>query len=148
VTVVTKGEAVQIQLWRDGVFVASWLDQSDGIYEGNQNGETLADHLEWGYYNTVTNWQAEWGRPITRAGSTGFRADNTKIWIDDFQVSSLATTNDSKIAISFQGGRMILNWIGGTLQSSTDLETWLDDDCAVSPLSITPVQMNFYRVKN
>jgi hypothetical protein len=51
--------------------------------------------------------------------------------------------------IVLQGGKVILEWTGGTaLQSSDDLVSWKDETGATSPLSITPAQKKFYRIKN
>ncbi|MFD0710531.1 discoidin domain-containing protein [Paenibacillus sp. GCM10027626] len=79
------GGTVQIQLWRDNILIASWLDNNNGTAA---NGETLSTHISKGYYNSVPGWQSWWGQPITRAGASGFRADNIKFWIDDFVVTS------------------------------------------------------------
>jgi len=79
------GGTVQIQLWRDDILIASWLDNNDGTAA---NGETLGYHVSKGYYNSVPDWETWWGQPITRAGASGFRADNIKFWIDDFVVTA------------------------------------------------------------
>ena len=50
--------------------------------------------------------------------------------------------------ISVQAGKVVLEWTGTTLQSSDDLKTWKDEAGAASPLSVTPAQQKFYRVKN
>lgn len=51
--------------------------------------------------------------------------------------------------IALEGGQVILEWTGGTsLQSSDDLTTWTDEAAAVSPLSITPTNAKFYRIRN
>lgn len=83
------------------------------------------------------------GRRNGRPGATGFRADNVKIWVGDFRVSTLQT-NDSRVSANLQDGNVILNWIG-SLQSSYDLETWTDEPCVVSPLVIAPAGTRFYR---
>lgn len=60
-----------------------------------------------------------------------------------------APQEDPKITrITLQAGKVVLEWTGNTLQSSDDLKTWKDEPAASSPLSVTPVQSKFYRVKS
>lgn len=139
--------SVQIKLWRNGRLVGSWTDANNGLEPEGSQTRTFADHLALGYYNSMTNWQEEWGHPITLPGATGFRADDIKVWIDDFRVSTLLT-NDSRVSVTRQGSHVTLNWIGDILEWSADLTTWNADPCAVSPLSLTPTGARFYRTRN
>ena len=50
--------------------------------------------------------------------------------------------------VSFEGGKVIIEWSGAGLQSSQDFKTWKDEVGAASPFSVTPVGHAFYRAKN
>lgn len=76
------GGRVQIQAFRGGALVYSATD--DGRSGVAANGNTQGQHLDAGYYNTVTGWKSAWGRPLSNPGATGFRADNIKFWLDNF----------------------------------------------------------------
>lgn len=78
---------VQIQGYRAGVLVYSVTD--DGRSALAANGETQGAHLDRGYYTSVAGWQSAWGRPITRTGAAGFRADNIPFWLDNLTVQPL-----------------------------------------------------------
>jgi len=83
--------SVQFQAYRGGVLFYSATDTGrNGI---SANGEKQAVHMDAGFYKTVPGWQASWGLPITKAGASGFRADNVKIWIKNFSVDSLSDVN-------------------------------------------------------
>ena len=81
------GGSVQIQGYRAGVLVYSVTD--DGRSGVAANGETQGTHVDRGHYNSVTGWQSTWALPITRPGATGFRADNIKVWLDNFKFQPL-----------------------------------------------------------
>jgi hypothetical protein len=78
---------VQIQAYRAGALIYSATD--DGRSGIAANGETQGMHLERNYYEGVLGWQPSWGRPITRAGASGFRADNIKVWISNLVIRDL-----------------------------------------------------------
>lgn len=78
---------VQVQLWRDGILVASWLDQNTGIPP--TGGTTLAADITSGYYTGVTGYQSTWYTPIDSHGGSGFRADNIQVWVKDFKLWDL-----------------------------------------------------------
>jgi len=84
------GGKVQIQLYRAGVLVYSATD--DGKSGIAANGQTQGQHVTAGYFNSVPGWQTDWGKPITKAGASGFRSDNMQFWLNDFRVTSLGTT--------------------------------------------------------
>jgi len=78
---------VQVQAYRAGVLVFSATD--DGRSGVAADGLTQGAHLDAGYYNSVTGWQSSWGLPISKAGATGFRADNIPFWLDNVTVQTL-----------------------------------------------------------
>jgi hypothetical protein len=85
VTVQNVRGGVQIQAWRAGALVYSATD--DGRSGIAANGETQGEHLDRGYFESVTGWQPAWGLPIRSPGASGFRGDNIKFWLGDFLVS-------------------------------------------------------------
>ncbi len=83
------GGEVQIQIYRAGVLIGSWRDTSAGLATA-ADGKTLASHITAGYFKSVPGYNSTWNTlPITKAGATGFRADNIQAWFDDFQVLAL-----------------------------------------------------------
>ena len=50
------------------------------------------------------------------------------------------------LKIALQSGKVVVEWTGGTLESSPDLKGWTPVPGAVSPLSVTPAGRQFYRV--
>jgi hypothetical protein len=139
----TLGTNVQIKLWRAGQLVASWTDRNDGAY-GPSPSETFSDHLRMGYFTNVLDWKAEWGQPITRPGSVGFRADNNTFWIDDIHISDLES--NSPLRASSFGCSVVLDWNGISLESSEDLENWSTVTTPAMRLILTPSNTTFYRV--
>jgi hypothetical protein len=131
---------VQLRLWRDSRLVASWTDDNNGLEPG-PGKRTFAEDLEDDLYDPVSGWQEEWGHPIARPGATGFRADNIKIWIDNFEVSTT-------LEIKFEDGKVVIDWVGLELQSSDDLITWRTESVTTTPTTITPAGLKFYRTKN
>ncbi|MGH7896941.1 MAG: hypothetical protein ACREQQ_03260 [Candidatus Binatia bacterium] len=81
------GNKVQIQAYRGGALIYSATD--DGRSGIAANGETQGTHLERRYYDGVLGWQRSWGRPITRPGASGLRADDIKFWIANLVIRRL-----------------------------------------------------------
>ena len=79
---------VQIRGYRAGVLVYSATD--DGRSGVAANGETQGQQLDRGLFESVTGWQPDWARPITRAGACGFRADDIQFWITDVVIREIA----------------------------------------------------------
>lgn len=51
------------------------------------------------------------------------------------------------IGIERSGASLVITWSGGTLESSLNLRTWTPQPAAISPLTLTPSQPTFYRVR-
>lgn len=49
--------------------------------------------------------------------------------------------------VAVEAGQFVLEWSGGTLQSSEDLKAWKDETTATSPLRVAPTGARFYRIK-
>lgn len=90
---------VQIQLFRGNVLVGSWVDDNTGT---TANGRTFQQDWNAGYYNGVTGFNANWGFPIYTTGKSGLRADNIKLWIDNFSLVDMSVSGTSSDQVSFQ----------------------------------------------
>jgi hypothetical protein len=77
---------VQVQLWRDGILVASWTDSNLGI---DANSATLAAAVTAGYFTGTAGYQPTWYTPIDSHGGSGWRADNIQVWVKDFKLWDL-----------------------------------------------------------
>jgi len=77
---------VQLQLFRGNVLVGSWVDNNLGT---NAGGQTFQADWNAGYYNAVPGSSTAWGYPIYTAGATGLRADNIKVWFDNFSYNAI-----------------------------------------------------------
>ena len=108
----------QIQLFRGGNLVASWTDKNDGDSPYTTN--TFQQDWDAGYFNGVTGFNSSWQYPITTTGTSGLRADNIKVWIDNFSFTengaASPTVSGVPTSVSAVGGnaRIDLTWAAPT----------------------------------
>lgn len=131
---------VQIQLFRGGVLVASFVDDNLGTAA---NGQSFQSHWNAGFFNNVTGFNSAWGLPIYTAGKSGLRADNIKVWIDNFVMVDAAASGGSGVDV-FGPASATDNALarfdattGGLIQNSTVI---LDDSGNIS--GIASLQLN------
>lgn len=86
----TSFDCVQIQLWRDGVLYASWTDSNNGKnFDGTR---TTQQDCDAGWFTTVTGYTADWCKPITAGGKSGFRNDDVLVaWFDNVVLTDTTT---------------------------------------------------------
>ncbi len=128
-------------------FQESGFDLSTSVPIPLQKGKRYALQVIWKEGNGTDYCQVAW----RKVGDTAAAADLLPIASKflSYYGPTASTAPEPKITkISLQSGIVVLEWTGLTLQSTDDLNTWVDESGATSPFNVTPTQKRFYRVKN
>ncbi len=128
-------------------FQESGMDQSTSLPINLVKGKKYAIQVIWKEANGTDQAQVAWRKVGDATAADQLQPIPSK-FLSYYGPGAAIATPGKFTRFALQSGKVILEWTGTTLQSSDDLVTWKDETGAASPLTITPAQRKFYRVKD
>lgn len=123
------------------------LDESASLPVRLEKGKKYALQAIWKESNGADYLQVAWRKVGNATPADQLQPIPSKFL--SYYGPSAAPQIEPKITkVSFQGGKVVVEWTGAALQSSDDLKTWKDEAGAASPFSVTPAGTKFYRAKS
>ena len=138
--------AGQWKLYRNGSEVAAGSDANGAVLVNNANWAVGA-RGRWKYGAGFPVNQDAGEARVFNGGITDAAIYNTALSADKVRTHFLAGIGTSPLVITRPADVTTLNWAGGILQQSDDMQSWVDVPAAVSPYAPADGDRHFYRLR-